>query len=81
MKARLNITKKKKKKRNVKYLAEDQNTSITEIKKTYFKSIVKKKKKKQSLTSLIESLPKRKLYKNFNWKEEYMKAKKEKYGL
>jgi hypothetical protein len=30
---------------------------------------------------LIESLPKPKLDKNFNWKEEYMKAKKEKYGL
>ena len=42
---------------------------------------MKPKNKKQSLTSLIESLPKPKIDKNFDWKEEYMKAKKDKYGL
>lgn len=81
MKARLNITIDETVLRNVKYLAEDQNTSVSEIVETYFKSIVKPKNKKQSLTSLIESLPKPKLDKNFNWKEEYIKGKKDKYGL
>lgn len=81
MKARLNITIDENVLRNVKYLAEEQNTSVSEIVETYFKSIVKPKKKKQSLTSLIESLPKPKLAKNFNWKEEYIKVKMKKNGL
>ena len=81
MKARLNITIDENVLRNVKYLAEEQNTSVSEIVETYFKSIVKPKKKKQSLTSLIESLPKAKLAKNFNWKEEYIKVKMKKNGL
>ena len=48
MKARLNITIDEAVLRNVKYLAEDQNTSVSEIVETYFKSIVKPKNKKQS---------------------------------
>jgi len=36
---------------------------------------------KKSLTKLIESLPKPKLSKYFNWKEEYYNAKKKKYKL
>ena len=81
MKARLNITIDETVLRNVKYLAEEQNTSVSEIVETYFKSIVKPKKKKHSLTNLIESLPKPILDKNFNWKEEYVKAKMKKHGL
>lgn len=81
MKARLNITIDESVLRNVKYLAQEQNTSVSEIVETYFKSIVKPKKQKKSLTDLIESLPKPNLAKNFNWKEEYVKAKTKKYGL
>lgn len=80
MKARLNITIDEVVLRNVKYLAEEQNTSVSEIVETYFKSIVKPKKKK-SLSSLIKELPKPKLPKDFNWKDEYIKAKTKKYGL
>jgi hypothetical protein len=80
MKARLNITIDEAILRNVKYLAEEQNTSVSEIVETYFKSIVKPKKKK-SLSSLIKGLPKPRLSKDFNWKDEYIKAKAIKYGL
>lgn len=80
MKARLNITIDEAVLRNVKYLAEEQNTSVSEIVETYFKSIVKPKKKK-SLSSLIKELPRPKLSKDFNWKDEYIKAKTKKYGL
>lgn len=80
MKARLNITIDEAILRNVKYLAEEQNTSVSEIVETYFKSIVKPKKKK-SLSTLIKELHKPRLPKDFNWKEEYIKVKTKKYGL
>ncbi|MFM6994309.1 MAG: hypothetical protein ACKOWO_04230 [Sediminibacterium sp.] len=37
--------------------------------------------KRKSLVELIASLPKPKIPKNFNWKEEYYKSKKKKYKL
>ena len=80
MKARLNITIEESLLKNVKYFAEEHNTSVSELVENYFKMIVKPKKKK-SLSELIKELPKPKLEENFNWKEEYYKGKKEKYGL
>jgi transcriptional regulator of NAD metabolism len=80
MKARLNITIEEDILKNVKYLAEAQNTSVSELVETYFKNILKKKKTK-TLSQLIKELPKPNLEKNFNWKEEYYKAKIKKYGL
>lgn len=38
-------------------------------------------KNKKSLTELINSLPKSKLPKSFDWKKEYIKAKMKKYKL
>ena len=80
MKARLNITIEESLLKNVKYFAEEHNTSVSELVENYFKMIVKPKKKK-SLSELIKELPKPKLEENFNWKEEYYKGKKKKYGL
>jgi len=80
MKARLNLTIEESILKNVKYFAEEHNTSVSELVENYFKLIVKPKKKK-SLSELIEELPKPKLEENFNWKEEYYKGKKKKYGL
>jgi hypothetical protein len=37
--------------------------------------------KEKPLSVLIASLPKPKIPKNFNWKEEYYKSKKKKYKL
>ena len=80
MKARLNITIEEAILKNVKYFAEENNTSVSELVENYFKTIVKPKKKK-SLSEIIKDLPKPKLEENFNWKEEYYKSKKKKYGL
>jgi predicted CopG family antitoxin len=80
MKTRLNITIEAEVLRSVKYFAEEQNTSVSELVETYFKTIVKPKKKK-SFSDLIKELPKPKLAENFDWKDEYYKAKKKKYGL
>ena len=80
MKARLNITIEESLLKNVKCFAEEHNTSVSELVENYFKMIVKPKKKK-SLSELIKELPKPKLEENFNWKEEYYKGKKKKYGL
>ena len=80
MKARLNITIDEDVLRNVKYFAEAQNSSVSELVENYFKTIVKPKKKK-TLSELIKELPKPNIPENFNWKEEYYIAKKKKYGL
>jgi hypothetical protein len=45
MKARLNITIEEDILKNVKYLAEAQNTSVSELVETYFKNILKKNKR------------------------------------
>ena len=37
--------------------------------------------KNQSLVDLLNTLPKPAMDENFNWKEEYYKGKKKKYGL
>jgi transcriptional regulator of NAD metabolism len=80
MKSRLNITIEESVLRSVKYLAEEQNTSVSELVENYFKTIIKPKKT-SSLSEIIKALPKPKLTKDFNWKEEYYQAKKKKYGL
>lgn len=80
MKSRLNITIEESVLRSVKYLAEEQNTSVSELVENYFKTILKPKKEK-SLSEIIKALPKPKLKEDFNWKEEYYQAKKKKYGL
>ena len=49
MKTRLNITIEEDVLRSVKYFAEEQNTSVSELVETYFKTIVKPKKKKYGL--------------------------------
>ena len=74
MKARLNITIEEAILRNVKYLAEARNTSVSELVETYFKTIIKPKKSK-TFSQLIKELPKPKLENNFKWKDEYYKAK------
>lgn len=80
MKARLNITIDEDVLRSVKYLAEEHNTSVSELVETYFKSIVKPKKAK-SFSALIKELPKVKLREGYDWKEEYYQGKRKKYGL
>jgi fructose-1,6-bisphosphatase/sedoheptulose 1,7-bisphosphatase-like protein len=80
MKARLNITIDKEVLQNVKQLAEVQKTSVSELVENYFKTITQPVKKK-SLSEYIKALPKPNLPKDFNWKEEYYKAKTKKYGL
>jgi hypothetical protein len=80
MKARLNITIDEDVLRSVKYFAEAQNSSVSELVENYFKTIVKPKKKK-TLSELIKELPKPNIPENFDWKEAYYKAKKKKYGL
>jgi len=80
MKARLNITIDEDVLRSVKYFAEAQNSSVSELVENYFKTIIKPKKKK-TLSELIKELPNPNIPENFNWKEEYYKAKKKKYGL
>ena len=80
MKSWLNITIEESVLRSVKYLAEEQNTSVSELVENYFKTIIKPKKT-SSLSQIIKSLPKPILKKDFNWKEEYYQAKKKKYGL
>lgn len=80
MKARLNITIEKDILRSVKYFAEAQNTSVSELVEIYFKTIINPKRTK-SLSELIKELPKPKLAQGLNWKEEYYKGKKKKYGL
>jgi len=80
MKARLNITIDKDVLQNVKLLAEEQKTSVSEIVEHYFKAIAKPRKKK-TFIELIKELPKPNLPKDFNWKEEYYKDKMKKYGI
>lgn len=42
---------------------------------------MRKKNKNKFLVELIDSLPKPRISKGFNWKELYYKAKKKKYKL
>jgi len=80
MKARLNITIDKDVLQNVKQLAEEQKTSVSEIVENYFKAIAKPRKKK-TFIELIKELPKPTVPEDFNWKDEYYKDKMKKYGL
>jgi len=79
MKARLNITIEQPLLDQVKKYAAQKNTSVSELVEDYFKVITKPKK--QSLVDLLNTLPKPAMDENFNWKEEYYKGKKKKYGL
>ena len=80
MKARLNITIDKDVLQNVKQLAEEQKTSVSELVENYFRTIAKTRKKK-TFIELIKELPKPNLPEDFNWKEEYYNDKMKKYGL
>lgn len=79
MKKRLSITIEETLLNEVKKIASKQKTSISKIVEDYFKSLTKRKRK--TLSEILNELPKPKLADNFNWKDEYYKAKMKKYGL
>ncbi len=81
MKKRLNITVNEKLIERMKHYAEQHDTSISHLVEDYFESLVKPKLKKDiSLVDFVESLPKVDLPEDWDWKEEYYKAKAKKYG-
>jgi hypothetical protein len=70
----------------IKKYAESQNTSLSSLVEEHFEALVKRKPKLPGGMSLVEymqSLPKSKLEfpEDFNWKEEYYKARAKKHGV
>ena len=79
MKARLNLTIDQSLLEDVKQYATLKNTSVSELVEEYFKVIIQPKKK--SFVELLKEFPKPEMDENFDWKEEYYKAKMKKHGL
>ncbi|MHB1180150.1 MAG: DUF6364 family protein [Daejeonella sp.] len=80
MKSKLNITIDQEILEQMKRYAIHQKMSISEIVENYFRAI-SNPKPKNSLVEMIDKLPKPAIEANINLKEEYYKAKAEKYGL
>jgi hypothetical protein len=86
MKKRLKLTVEEKLLEKIKKYAELQNTSLSSLVEEHFEALIKPKPKlpgRMSLVEYMQSLPKSKLEfpEDFNWKEEYYKAKAKKYGV
>jgi hypothetical protein len=80
MKSKLNITIDHEILDQMKRYALYQKMSISEIVENYFRAVLSPNPK-GSFVELIDKLPKPKIDPNINLKEEYYKAKAEKYGL
>ena len=80
MKSKLNITIDQEILEQMKRYALHQKMSISEIVENYFQAILTPKPK-GSFVELIDKLPKPSIEASVNLKEEYYKAKAEKYGL
>lgn len=82
MKSRLNLTIEENLLKKVKLYADKHDESISNLVEEYFETIIKKPKKK-SLLDILEELPKPKIDfpKDFDFKEEYYKANRKKYGF
>lgn len=86
MKKRLNLTIEEHLLEKIKKYAEEQETSLSGLVEEHFESLTKPKSKipgGMSLVEYMQSLPKSKVDfpDDFNWKEEYYKAKAKKLGL
>lgn len=85
MKKRLNITVEENLLEKIKTYANRNDTSISSLVEEHFEALVKSKPKLKNGMSLVEymkSLPKSKVEfpVDYNWKEEYFKAKAKKTG-
>ncbi len=81
MKKKVNITVDEALVNKMKQYAEEHKTSLSHIVEEHFEEILKPKvklKKEISLVEYLQSLPKIDFPENFDWKEEYYKAKSEK---
>lgn len=85
MKKRLNITIEENLLDKIKTYAEQNETSISSLVEEHFEALIKPKQKLKNGMSLVEymkSLPKSKVEypEDYDWKEEYYKAKAKKMG-
>lgn len=86
MKKRLNITIEKNLLDKIKTYADQHETSISSLVEEHFEALIKPKTKLKNGMGLVEymkSLPKSKIEypQDYDWKEEYHKAKTKKKGL
>jgi hypothetical protein len=84
MKKRLNITVEEKLLEKIKKYAEEHGTSLSGLVEEHFEALIKPKAKipgGMSLVEYMQSLPKVEFPEDYDWKEEYYKAKAKKYGV
>ena len=80
MKARVNLTIENSLLTKIKKYAEEQGTSVSEIAEQYFIKLTSAKKKKTNLFDIVAELPAVEYPEDYDFKEEYYKAKGAKYG-
>lgn len=80
MKARLNITIDKEILERIKYYADKQNSSVSEIVESYFKEVIKPVKK-ENIISLVEQIPPPDFDVNTDLKDLYYREKARKHGF
>lgn len=80
MKARLNITIDKEILEQVKYYANQQNSSVSEMVESYFKEVIKPVKK-ENILSMVERLSPPDFNVNIELMEIYYKEKASKHGF
>lgn len=82
MKARVNLTIEQDLLAKIKEYANKEGKSISELVERFFEQMIKKKKENEpDLFELMKNLPPIELPENFDYKEEYYKAKMKKYGF
>jgi len=80
MKTRLNLTIDEEVLHKMKYFAQKNHTSVSELVEEYFKTVTKPKQGK-SFMDLVAELPKPKIDDNIDLKAMYYEDKAKKYGL
>lgn len=81
MKARVNLTIETDLLTRAKKYAEEKGSSVSELVEEYFKKITKPKKQRSKLLEMVKKLKPVEYPANFDYKEEYYKAKTEKHGF
>ena len=81
MKARVNLTIEEDILVKTKQYASEIGSSVSELVEDYFKTITKPKPQQSNLIKMVQKLKPSNYPENFNFKEEYHKAKAKKYGF